>query len=296
MFCKRCARETVGNALFCDDCERIVYGVSASTETDAMPNSPETERSVKVNAGIYKLLCICMGLCLVAGSVVWAALFMRDRMDSPIKKTSSAPVTDAFAEQAPEAEFSETAATTTKVTTTTTVTTTTDPFKQTVTPQFLDSYGTMFSLSDAMPIRIGPGYDYERLSAEIPSGTALPVSAEQLDTRSGETWCYISYADSEGWVAKSMLSQTNPTIATIRPDEYYYGSDRKTVTVKRMGGLYLYSGPDSSYEVILKLEEGDTAVKEGYNYFSVKWSYVSVGDQYGWIQTYDGDWFNPTIE
>ena len=23
---------------------------------------------------------------------------------------------------------------------------------------------------------------------------------------------------------------------------------------------------------------------------------VSSGEQYGWIETYDGDWFNPTIE
>ena len=64
----------------------------------------------------------------------------------------------------------------------------------------------------------------------------------------------------------------------------------------RDGGLKLYAGPGTSYDIIDQLEEGETVTKEGYNYFSVKWVYVSVGDQHGWIQTYDGDWLNPTIE
>lgn len=299
MFCKRCGREISGadGSIFCSDCERIVYGRVGSYE------QPESERSVKVNAGIYKLLCICMGLCLVAGSVVWAALFMRDRMD----KHENTAVLEASADEEPmlaepasqtkvSAAKSSTTTTTTTVTTTTTTTTTTDPYKQTITPRFLDSYGTMFSIADELPVRIGPGYDYERMDITIPSGTALSVSAEQVDEKSGETWSYINYNEKYGWVPKTLLSAKNPTVAAVLPDEYYYGSDRYEYTVKRFGGLNLYSGPGEEYDVIFKLEQGDTCQREGYNYFSVKWCYVSVGDQYGWIQTYDGDWFNPTVE
>ena len=76
----------------------------------------------------------------------------------------------------------------------------------------------------------------------------------------------------------------------------YAGYQRDTVTITRMGGLNLYAGPGDSYDVILTLKEGDEITNEGYNYFSVKWAYVSYGGQYGWIKTYDGDWFNRTIE
>ncbi|MBR1723444.1 MAG: SH3 domain-containing protein, partial [Ruminococcus sp.] len=184
----------------------------------------------------------------------------------------------------------------TSATTTTTTTTTTDPYKQTVEPQMIDDYGTMYVIADELIIRIGPGYDYERLEDTIPNGTALDVSAEQIDAKSGESWCYISYDGNDGWVSKSFLSLNNPTVAVVLPDDYYYDFQRETVKVTRDGGLKLYAGPGTSYDVIDTLEEGATLTKEGYNYFSVKWIYLSIGDQFGWVQSYDGDWFNPTIE
>lgn len=300
MFCKRCGKEHPDSdgTVFCPECEKIVYGTSGSSA-----HGYESERSVKVNAGIYKLLCICMGLCLVAGSVVWAALFMRDRMDSGNRSgtviAASADEEPQLAEPAAapaEGTKAKTTTTTTTTTTSTTTTTTTDPYKQTVTPKFLDLYGMMYVIVDELPVRIGPGYDYERLSVKIPSGTALAIHAEQLDPKSGETWSYINYDNADGWVPKSMLSAKNPTVTTVLPDDYYYGSDRYELTVKRMGGLNLYAGPGEGYEVIMKLDEGTSVKREGYNYFSVKWCYVSVGEQYGWIMTYDGDWFNPTCE
>lgn len=293
MFCKRCGRETSGGAIFCDTCEKIVYGVP---EPETKAEKVKEKQSLGTSASIYKFLCVCMGLCLIAASVAWAAIFMRDRMDSPAKQKDSSPALEALADETPETE-EKSKTTTTTVTTTTTTTTTTDPYKQSVLPKEIMTYGTLFTIADSTQIRIGPGYDYERIDrVEIPSGTGLDIVGEELDLRSGETWCYISYDDTEGWVPMNVLSSKSPVIAAVLPDEYYYGSERKDIRITRMGGLNLYSGPGESYEVIMKLNEDDTVTKEGYNYFSVKWSYVSIGDQYGWIKTYDGDWFNPTIE
>ena len=135
-----------------------------------------------------------------------------------------------------------------------------------------------------------------RRNSEIKKNTVLYIESEQYDAKSGETWCYTTYNGESGWVSRTSLSDHNTSIAVVRPDEYYDSYQRETVKVTRMGGLYLYSGPGDSYDIIMRLEEGDELTEEGYNHFSVKWAFVSKGGQYGWIKTYDGDWLNRTIE
>ncbi len=294
MICPKCGMEIPDNSSVCTLCgESIPVEQENITEADNTPEiAQKREHASGINVGIYKLLCICMALCLVAGSVVWAVIMLRDRIDS---SSSSSEAVAVAVQDETEAESTATTTTTTATTTTTTVTTT-DPYKQTVEPDFEDDYGTMYTTSDSLAIRIGPGYDYEKLETSIPSGTALDVLAEQEDAKSGEAWCYISYEGENGWVCKSYLTDTSPTVTVVAPDELYTGSDRMWVTVIREGGIKLYSGPDESYDVITVLDEGEELREEGYNYLSVKWKYVSYGEQYGWIITYDGDWLNPTIE
>lgn len=258
-----------------------------SYSDEAAEEEKHKRREVRVNAGIYKLICIAMGMCLIAGSVVWATMMLRDRIDSPVKSGVSEPESAAPAET--------TAATTKAVTTTTVTTTTPDPYKEAVAPQFEDDYGIMYVSSDSLVMRIGPGYDYTKVDADaLTSGTPLSVLAEQEDAKSGETWCYVSYGEHEGWICKTYLSSTNPTITVVKPDDTY--SNPLWYKVTRYGGLKLYSGPDESYDVIAEIPEGEEIQKIGYNYMSVKWVYTCYGDQYGWIISYDGDWFNPTIE
>lgn len=249
------------------------------------------KHEVRVNAGIYKLICISMGLCLIAGSIVWASLLLRDRIDSP--KTDRSGISQQA--DLPMTEEKETVATTAPKTETTTTTTTVDPFTVAVSPQFEDNYGTMYAVNDEVVMRIGPGYDYTKLDPTVPKGSAMLIKAEQADIKSGETWCYINYGDVDGWVCKAFLSNVNPTIAVVMPDEFYTGSDRTWFRVTRSGGLKLYAGPGEDYEVITTIDEGTELREEGYNYMSIKWLYTCLDGQYGWIATYDGDWFNPTI-
>lgn len=300
MICKNCKKESVGGLKYCSFCgAQLTEDTAADDKTHTEYGEENGYRSggTAVNPNIYKLLCICMGFCLIAGSVVWAVIMLRDRIDSPKRadNTAAAQISADTENTAAEHAVSK-ADTTTTTTTTTTVTTTTNPYKQTIEPELTDDYGTMYVLSDELIIRIGPGYDYDRLDETIPNGEALEISAEQVDAKSGESWCYINYNDSTGWVCKSLLSQTDPTVAVVQPDDYYYDSDRDEVVVTRYGGLKLYSGPGVTYEVIDTIPEGESVTREGYNYFSVKWIYVSYGEQYGWVQSYDGDWFNPTFE
>lgn len=325
MICKNCGRESIDGLKYCKNCgadlaaQNFVdindykfentsdpepasdYGYDDGYGEEQMPADYKPVRdSGAVSASFYKFLCVCMGMCLIAGSVVWAVIMLRDRIDSPrtnlaSEKSSTAAATDNDPEVKPAS--SKLPVTTEPTTTTTTTTTTTDPFKQSVSPEFVSEDLTkMYVIADELIMRIGPGYDYTRLDETIPSGTAIEISAEQFDPKSGESWCYIDYNDEVGWVSKTFLSSTNPTIAVIQPDEYYYGSDREEITVTRLGGLRLYSGPGKNYEDIDLIPEGEVITREGYNYFSVKWIYISYGDQYGWIQSYDGDWLNPTIE
>jgi SH3-like domain-containing protein len=296
MFCPECGRDLKDGSKFCNYCGADILPHEENTEAqeNGEKYSAEAEHiahEVHVNAGIYKLICISMGLCLIAGSVVWATIMLRDRIDSPIKKsTASQSVT----------EVSESAAVTTtaKTTTTTTTTTTTaDPYTQTVSPDFEDNYGTMYVSVESLAMRIGPGYDYTKLDGGgIPSGTALSITAEQQDAKSGETWCYINYDGDDGWVCKSYLSENNPTVTVVKPDVEYSDSEKTDITVIRSGGLKLYAGPGDTYDVLADIPENTTLEKCGYNYFSVKWTYTCYNGQYGWIYTYDGDWFNPTIE
>lgn len=247
-------------------------------------------REVRVNAGIYKLICIAMGLCLVAGSVVWATIMLRDRIDSPVKNAPSAE--ESISSEQGAASSGKDASSAAETTTVTTA----DPYKQAVAPQFEDDYGTMYVSSDSLVMRIGPGYDYEKTEGgeSLSMGTALSILAEQEDAKSGETWCFTEYGGAEGWICKTYLSATNPTVAVVKPDEYY--SDETEISVTRYGGLILYSGPDESYDVIAEIPQGESITRVGYNYMSVKWKYIKYGDQYGWIISYDGDWFNPTVE
>jgi uncharacterized protein YraI len=251
-------------------------------------------REVRVNAGIYKLLCISMGLCLIAGSVVWATLLLRDRIDT--KPTAAGTAASGSGEASiPEEAAATTTTTTAPTTTTVTTTTTADPYTQAVAPQFEDDYGTMYVSSDSLAMRIGPGYDYTKVEGDgIPSGTQLSILAEQEDSKSDETWCYAEYNGESGWVCKTYLSSTNPTVTVVQPDQYYLTSSNITVT--RYGGLKLYAGPDESYDVLAEIPEGETLQKIGYNYMSVKWVYTCYGEQNGWIVSYDGDWFNPSFE
>ncbi len=306
MICTNCGRECSGSLRYCRLCGADLMAQNNAATKEFSPfmesesgskSEPQPKKPVKekgtVSAGIYKFLCVCMGLCLISGSVLWAAIFLRDRIDSPVRAEEAVPVAEAPAE---ETVTKKETTTTKPTTTTTTTTTTTDPYKQTVEPQMIDDYGTMYVIADELIMRIGPGYDYDRLDSMIPNGTELDVQAEQIDAKSGESWCYVTYGTDTGWVSKSFLSLNNPTVAVVLPDDFYYDFQRDTATVVRDGGLKLYSGPGTSYDIIATLDEGDTVTKEGYNYFSVKWIYVSYGDQNGWIQTYDGDWLNPTIE
>lgn len=326
MICKNCGRESIDGLKYCKSCGADLaaqgfvdikdYKFEDSDDMRAEPDNgygsygnyeqPAADRRPKhdsgaVSAGFYKFLCVCMGMCLIAGSVVWAVIMMRDRIDTSRANRGAGKTNIAASEnEPPEAEQVSNelpVTTTTTATTTTTTTTTTDPFKQSVSPEFIsEEYSTMYVIADELIIRIGPGYDYTRLDDTIPSGTALGISAEQFDAKSGESWCYVDYAGEVGWVSKTFLSTTDPTVAVVRPDEYYIGADREDITVTRLGGLKLYSGPGTDYDDIDLIPEGEVVTREGYNYFSVKWIYISYGEQYGWIQSYDGDWFNPTIE
>ena len=154
----------------------------------------------------------------------------------------------------------------------------------------------MFTITDGIIMRIGPGYDYDMLDTRIPSGASINIDCEQFDPKSAETWCYITYNGAAGWISKTFLSDSNPFVAVVKPDEMYPSYQRDSVIVTRMGGLDLYAGPGEEYDIIMRLDERAELTNEGYNYFSVKWAYVSYGGQYGWIKTYDGDWFNRTIE
>ena len=297
MICKSCGRECTGSLRYCRLCGADLLAEEKRVKFPEKTESSEAPApAVKsgVNANIYKLLCICMGLCLIAGSVVWAAIMLRDRIDAPVRADEAVPVTNAPEEK--KTTTRESTTTTKPTTTTTTTTTTTDPYKVTVEPDFIEDYGTMYVIADELIMRIGPGYDYTRLDTTVPNGTALDLEAEKVDPKSGESWCYIEYGGEKGWVSKSFLSSTNPTVAVVLPDEYYYGSSRTEMNVSRYGGLKLYSGPGTGYDYITTIPEGESITKEGYNYFSVKWVYISYGDQFGWIQSYEGDWFNPTIE
>lgn len=259
------------------------------------PEEMETKKPKNVEAGIYKVICVALALCLVAGSVVWASLFLRDRIDRQV-----VPVQNVSDENqaAPNDEAEKTPAQTTSppVTSTTTTTTTADPFTLAVDPKYTDDYGTLYSLADALAIRIGPGYDYSKLDNAIPSGSALKISAEQVDARSGETWCYIDYEGNVGWVCKSYLTDKNPTKAVVLPDELYEAADVEEYTVIRYGGLKLYSGPGDDYDVLDTIPEDEKIEKLGHNYFAVKWIYTEYNGQAGWVASYEGDWFNPTIE
>lgn len=290
MFCPKCKREYAAGANSCPYCGEIFFNEQTQQETQSADDAHK-EKEVKVNAGIYKLICVAMGFCLVAGSVVWATLMLRDRMDSPVRSSSSAVPQE-------QSENEKQSAVTTAPKATTTVTTTTvNPYEQAVSPKFEDDYGTMYAIADSLVMRIGPGYDYLKLETDsIPSGTAFSVLAEQEDAKSGETWCYTAFGDDSGWICKSFLSEKNPTVAVVLPDEIYDEIDISTVEVIRSGGLKLYSGPDDTYDVLAEIPEGTEITKCGYNYFSVKWIYVCYEDQYGWVMSYDGDWFNPSIE
>lgn len=283
---------------------RIPDGRNSVSETPEIAGSQEEsykKREVRVNSGIYKLICICMGLCLIAGSVVWATLMLRDRIDSPVVSSASQQpqdsyISDSNAYTESETPSAETTTATTTATTTTAATTTADPYTQEVVPEVTDDYGTMYVSVDSLFIRCGPGYSYTKLDVSVPSGTALEIQSEQEDIASDETWCYITYEDVSGWVSITSLSETNPTVTVVLPDTYYTGSDRLWMTVIRSGGLKLYSGPGEDYDVLMEIPEGAEIQKEGCNYLSVKWLYTSYNGQYGWVITYDGDWFNPTIE
>ncbi len=259
------------------------------------PEETETKKPKNVEAGIYKVICVALALCLVAGSVVWASLFLRDRIDRQV-----VPVQNASDENAAQAEADsekQTAETTSApASSTTTTTTTADPFTLAVDPKYTDDYGTLYSLAESLAIRIGPGYDYSKLDDAIPSGSALKISAEQVDAKSGETWCYIDYNGNVGWVCKSYLTDKNPTQTVVLPDELYDAADVEEYTVIRYGGLKLYSGPGDDYDVLGTIPEDERIEKLGHNYFAVKWIYTEYNGQAGWVASYEGDWFNPTIE
>lgn len=289
MICPECKNEIEEGAKTCPACGKALSPEQPEVKSvrvkPAAP-TPEERREVRVNAGIYKLICIAMGLCLIAGSVVWATLMLKDRTrrDDPPPASS-----------APAQSQEQSAAVTTKRTETTTTTTTADPYKQEVAPKFEEDYGTMYVTTDSLVMRIGPGYDYSKCKGEpLASGTALNVTAEQEDAKSEETWCYVTSDGVSGWVCKTYLSSTAPTVTVVKPDDYY--SSSTDISVIRYGGVKLYTGPDTTYDVIAELPQGTELEKVGYNYLSVKWTYVKYGEQYGWIETYDGDWFNPTIE
>ena len=312
MICPECGQEIKSGEEICSLCgakieENAEYHTDTATADDKRQEiKPQAEEHTKdenytedkddnskkssIGIGFYKFLCVCMGIVLVAGTIIWAVLFLRDRMDSKLTVSSSASENSAV-----ESNKSEATATTTTAATTAT-TTTADPYSVAVEPQTTDDYGTLYVTVDELAMRIGPGYDYEKLETSISSGTALEVTSEQYDSKSAETWCYVTYDDVSGWVCLSYLSETNPSVAVVLPDELYTGSDREWMTVIRSGGVKLYSGPDEDYEVLATIDEGEEIQKEGYNYLSVKWLYTCYNGQYGWIITYDGDWLNPTIE
>jgi SH3-like domain-containing protein len=323
MFCPECGKKIKDNSVFCLHCgaqidendkkAKVITIARTDEQTREFPKIKPVEvqddvqdeveekqkkREMRVNVGIYKLICVAMGFCLVAGSVVWACLLLRDRIDSPIKPVSgSAQSTQSGAvSDTSDANSATTTTTTAATTTTTTTTTTADPYTLEVSPQFEDDYGTMYVSAESLAMRIGPGYDYEKADwDEIKRGTALSVTAEQQDAKSGETWCYADVNGNEGWLCKTYLSSTNPTVTVVQPDEEYSSSERIWFTVTRSGGLKLYAGPGDTYDVIADIDEGEEMQRCGYNYFSVKWVYTCYNGQYGWIKSYDGDWFNPTI-
>lgn len=300
MICPECSAIIEKDSQKCPFCGCVLVRQHDTHKNNGEYAAPSKKKEHNVETGIYKLICVAMGLCLIAGSVVWASLLLRDRIDSPTKDNAVRQTAYDDDQQAEDLENEDTDKPQTtaapKKTTTQTTTTTANPFTAAVAPKYTDDYGSMYSSVDSLAIRIGPGYDYTSLEEGIPSGTQLFISAEQIDARSGETWCYIDYNGNAGWVCKSYLSDKNPTTAVVMPDELYDSSDVTSVTVTRYGGLKLYSGPGEDYDVLAVIPEDEEIEKLGYNYFSVKWIYTEYNGQPGWVVSYEGDWFNPTVE
>lgn len=174
--------------------------------------------------------------------------------------------------------------TTTTVTTTTTTTVTTRDPKELYIPPKVEYVSTKYTYNGGTSItsiemRTAPGDEGIVIeNANIPTGKSVDIYAEELDTKTLDTWAYLTYSGKTGWVNEKYLSKV------LVPDSYSY---KKTMFVNTQDDdLTIWTGPGYTYTgfAIIPMHDDVDIYAETYVAASSEtWCYICYKDEWGWV-------------
>ena len=130
-------------------------------------------------------------------------------------------------------------------------------------------------------IRCGPGEEYKVVYDGIPMGQLVDVNAEKINSKTKNTWGYVTYNGYTGWVSEKCLSG-KPTIYVPGKQKYlatmYVKVDSGTLTIRY--------GPSTEYSKVGEVKKGepvDVYAEEYNNTTGDYWAYINYNNYSGWV-------------